>query len=86
MKSFRQAVKWNVLAMVAAFLVAGCNGIGNKTETVTTTQTVIYQGEVPVFVLNHEGTQYVSVGEASQELLIERGLLRLETGQVAKQP
>lgn len=85
MRTFRRVAMWNILAMIAAFLVAGCDGIGNKTETVTTVQTVIYQGDVPVFVLNHEGTQYIAVGEASQELLIERGLMRLETGQVVKQ-
>lgn len=79
---------WNVLAMIATLLIVGCDdiGIGNKrVETNTTTQTVIYQDEAPVMVLNHEGTQYVSVGEASQELLIERGLLRLDTGEVVKQ-
>lgn len=72
------------LLLVKVLLITGCDGIGNKTETVTTTQTVIYQGEVPIFVLNHEGTQYVSVSEASQELLIERGLMRLETGEVIR--
>lgn len=74
-----------ILLLTLAMFVVGCDGIANKNVTTTTTQTVIYQGEVPIFVLNHEGTQYVSVGEASQELLIERGLMRLETGQVVKQ-
>lgn len=72
--------------LVLGLLVAGCDGIGNKTETVTTVQTVIYQGEQPVLILDWDGLHYIGVGEASNELLIERGLMRLETGEVVKQP
>lgn len=70
-----------LLLVSAAFGLTGCDQLIGKTEnqTVNYAQTVIYDsaGE-PVQVLSSDGTYYVSVYEASSELLVERDLIRIE--------
>jgi len=73
-----------ILTLILLLGLVGCMGIGNRQTNTTTNQTVIYQGEVPVMVLDYDGVHYISVNDAPQDLLIERGLLRLQTGEVVK--
>ena len=75
-----------VLFVVAVLLLVGCDfsGIGNKENTTNTTnQTILYSDAgQPIQVLAREGTYYIGVGEAPIDLLVERGLTRLSTGEV----
>lgn len=71
-----------ILVLIAIALgLAGCDQLVGKTEnqTVNYAQTVVFDsaGE-PVQVLSSDGTYYVSVYEASNDLLIERGLIRID--------
>jgi hypothetical protein len=77
-----------LVALCLCALVVGCDwgGIGNRENTtITSNQYVIYSEDgKPVQVLAKDGLTYINVGDASNELLIERGLIRLENGEVVK--
>jgi len=69
-----------ILAVSILGLAAvGCDMLTKSEDTVINyTQTVIYNdaGE-PVEVLAADGKTYVAVGEATSELLVQRGLIRI---------
>lgn len=82
-------MKWFIGFLVLPLLLAGCKGgIDYEEKTIiNTNQTVIYdETGKPVQVLSRNGLQYINVGEAPIDLLVDRGLIRLETGEVVKQP
>jgi hypothetical protein len=76
---------WFVCIGCSLILLLGCQGIGKfEDNDMNVTSTVIYNsaGE-PIQVLNENG-QFISVNEASDRLLVERGLVRIE-GKVVRQ-
>ena len=81
-------IKVCIAAAVICFILmlVSCDwgGIGNHEETTNTTnQTILYSADgVPIQVLARDGLYYVAVGEAPMDLLAERGLTRLKTGEV----
>lgn len=79
-------MKLIILVVLSAFLLAGCDAWVGKNETNTsssTQQTIIYnESGVPIQVLSRDGLHYINVGEAPIDLLAERGLTRLSSGEV----